>query len=101
MTDDLDTYRWPPIIDPTENPEEVLSRTVHEYKHSIYSIQGWARLLLKYPEADSRETAEIIYKMTERMQVVQDAVLDYLQFEGARKTVVSLNCLDEPLQNRI
>ncbi|MBN1933664.1 MAG: dual specificity protein phosphatase family protein [Anaerolineae bacterium] len=83
--DDLDTYRWPPIIDPTEDPEEVLSRFVHEFKHPINSIQGYARLILK-GHANTREIAEIIYKMTERMQAVQDAVLDYLRFEGARKT---------------
>lgn len=80
--DDLDTYRWPPVINPTEDPEKVLSRFVHEFKHPINSIQGWATLILKDYTADIREIAETIYKTTENMQVVQDAILDYLRARG-------------------
>ncbi|MBN1584611.1 MAG: HAMP domain-containing histidine kinase [Anaerolineae bacterium] len=81
MRKPLNEAPWPPFINATEDPKETLSRLVHEYTAPITTIQGCATLILK-GKIDPQQAALTIHRLTEQMQVCQDAVLAYLQVRG-------------------
>jgi signal transduction histidine kinase len=74
-------FGWPPVIPSEVDPEEALSRYVHEFKHPITSIKGYANLVLM-GAMDGQEAAERIHNIATRMEIVQSAVFDYLRARG-------------------
>jgi signal transduction histidine kinase len=81
MSDDK-SYPWPPVIPPTENPEEILSRASHELKHPIAAIKGFADLILN-KQLDSQEAAEHIFKTASHVEELLNAIFDYLRARRA------------------
>ena len=75
-------YSWPPAILGTDDPEEILSQLVHEFKHPINAIKGYIHLILQ--GMPSREAAEEILKIATNMEIVQNAVFDYLRARGRK-----------------
>ena len=80
MRDD-EYYGWPPVVPETEDPEEVLRRLVHEFGHPINAIKGYTTLILERG-FDAQEAAEAIFKIVTNMEVVQNAIFDYLRARG-------------------
>ena len=100
MSELLDEVPWPPFINATEDPEETLSRLVHEYKHPIAAIQGWVTLILK-GKTDPQEAARTIHRWTEHMQFCQDAALAYLQARGKLNRLIIASRLPKHLSKQI
>ncbi len=80
MRDD-EHYGWPPVVPAIEDPEKVLSKLVHEFKHPINAIKGYTTLILEHG-FDGQEAAEAIFKIVTNMEVVQNATFDYLRVRG-------------------
>ena len=76
-------HNGPLVISAAQSPEQVLTGLVHEFRHPINAIKGYANLVLK-EGFDSQQAAEHILKVATNMEIVQDAVFDYLR---ARRTL--------------
>jgi signal transduction histidine kinase len=71
-------------ISRSEDPEEILSQITNEFKHPITAIKGYADLILR-GEIGSREAAERIYDIAEKMEMLQNIVFNYLRARGAQE----------------
>ncbi|MFN2270093.1 MAG: hypothetical protein ACK2US_04595 [Anaerolineae bacterium] len=69
---------WPLLLEESRNPEEVLNIVLHEYKRDIDQIRGYAQLILA-GSIDSHKATERIKYAAEQMNVLRDAIMDYLQ----------------------
>jgi signal transduction histidine kinase len=76
MSDEYEN--WPPVIPESQEPEEILSRFANELRHPINSIKGYARLIAG-GKMDSQEAAGRVKLNAEQMDVLRNAVLDYLE----------------------
>ena len=78
-------WSWPPIIPESQDPEEVLSGFALEYKHPINAIKGYAKLIAD-GDMDSQEAAGRIKHLAEQMEVLRNAVFEYLQSRKLHRT---------------